>query len=71
MRDRAKMEEQWRPNLESWYPAGLKEPDLALLKLNVERAERWDSGSRKMVRSVGLVQSVTTGSRASRATPSG
>ena len=48
----------------------MEEPHLALLKQNVERAEHWDSGSRKMVQSVGLVQSVATGSRASRAAPS-
>ena len=61
VRDRAKMEELWKPILTAWFPKGLDEPDIALLKVNVEQAEHWDSASSKMVQLVGLVKSVAAG----------
>lgn len=63
VRDRAKLEELWKPILKAWFPKGLDEPDLALLKVNVEQAEYWDSASSTMVQLVGLVTSVATGER--------
>jgi general stress protein 26 len=41
LRDRAKMEELWVPELISWFPDGLKDPDLALLWISVTQAEYW------------------------------
>lgn len=61
VRDRAKIEELWQPILKAWFPKGLDEPDLALLKVDVEQAEYWDSASSKMVQLVGLVKSLATG----------
>ncbi len=54
--DRAKVESLWTPILKAWFPKGLDEPDLALLKVNAEQADigtaarpRWSrsSGSSK------------------------
>jgi len=61
VRDRAKMEELWKPILKAWFPQGLDEPDIALLKVDVEQAEYWDSASSKMVQLVGLLKAVATG----------
>ncbi|MDP9365336.1 MAG: pyridoxamine 5'-phosphate oxidase family protein [Chloroflexota bacterium] len=61
VRDRAKMEELWKPILKAWFPQGLDEPDIALLKVDVEQAEYWDSASSKMVHLVGLVKAVANG----------
>jgi general stress protein 26 len=33
----------WRSEMASWFPAGLKEPDLALLRIDIQHAEAWDS----------------------------
>ena len=33
----------WRPEMTSWFPAGLNEPDLALLRIDIQHAEAWDS----------------------------
>ena len=60
--DRAKMEELWHPILKAWFPKGLDEPDIALLKVNVERAEYWDTTSSKMVQLYGFVKAAVTGS---------
>ena len=39
--DRAKMEELWFPGLETWFPQGLKDQELALLWISVTQAEHW------------------------------
>ncbi|WP_231510307.1 pyridoxamine 5'-phosphate oxidase family protein [Fischerella sp. PCC 9605] len=43
VRDRQKLEELWQPQLKAWFPKGIDEPDIALLKVSVEKAEYWDS----------------------------
>ncbi len=60
-RDRAKIEELWSPILKAWFPEGLDDPELALLKVSVESAEYWDSPSSKMVQLVGFVKALVTG----------
>jgi general stress protein 26 len=49
VRDRQRMEELWSPRFSRWFPKGLEEPSLALLKVNVETAEYWDAPSSTMV----------------------
>ena len=61
MRDRSKIEELWNPLFKAWFPQGLEDPDLALLKVNVDKAEYWDSPSSKVVRLAGFLKAVATG----------
>jgi general stress protein 26 len=62
--DRKKMEELWNPAYKAWFPKGLDDPDLALLKVTAEHAEYWDSPSSAVVHVIGLVKAVVTGERA-------
>ena len=41
--DKAKAVELWNPILKEWFPKYLEDPDLALIKENVEKAEYCDS----------------------------
>jgi general stress protein 26 len=61
IRDRAKLEQLWKPQLKAWFPKELEEPDIALLKVNVEKAEYWDSPSSPVAHAIGLVKAVATG----------
>lgn len=61
IRDTAKMEELWSPALKAWFPDGIDDPNLTLLKVDVEQAEYWDSGSGKMVQLFGFVKAMATG----------
>ncbi|QEH36116.1 General stress protein 26 [Aquisphaera giovannonii] len=54
VRDREKMAELWSPAHRAWFPKGLDDPDLALLRVEVESAEHWDMLSSAMVRLVEL-----------------
>lgn len=61
VRDRAKAKELWTPLLKAWFPEGLDDPELALLRVRVEKAEFWDSPSSKMVQLAGFLKAVATG----------
>ena len=54
LRDRAKMEEFWAPELKAWFPDGLKDPELALLWISVKQAEYWEGPSGTLVNMAGV-----------------
>ena len=62
--DRAKIEELWNPAYQAWFPKGLDDPTICLLKVNVEQAEYWDASSSTLVQLAGFVKALVTGERA-------
>lgn len=56
--DRALVHELWSPLMKPWFPEGEDSANLALLKIEPETAEYWDSGHNKMVRLFALAASV-------------
>lgn len=61
VRDHEKMKELWQPALKAWFPKGLEEPNIALLKVTVEQAEYWDAPAGWVAKTLGFVKAVTTG----------
>lgn len=64
-KDRAKIEELWSPILKAWFPEGLDDPTLCLLKVQVEEAEYWDAPNSTLVQLVGFVKALATGTEMS------
>ncbi len=64
VKDRAKIEELWSPILKAWFPEGLDDPHLCLMKVSVEQAEYWDTPSGKIVQLIGFVKALATGQEA-------
>jgi general stress protein 26 len=65
--DADKMEELWNPIFKAWFPDGLDDPTLTLLRVEVEEAEYWEAppGAAGMVATViGFVQGVVSGEQA-------
>lgn len=54
VRDPAKLAELWSKRLRSWFPDGKKDPDLALIRVRIDRAEVWDAKSATMIHLEGL-----------------
>ena len=65
VKDRAKIEELWNPIHRAWFPEGLDDPTLCLLKIKIEQAEYWDSPYSKIVQIFGFVKALATGTEAS------
>ena len=63
-KDRAKMKELWNPILKAWFPEGLDDPHICLMKVNVEQAEYWEASSGKLVQLLGFVKALATGQEA-------
>lgn len=61
IQDKAKTEELWNPLYRAWFPKGVNDPDLVLLKVKVEAAEYWDSSSSLMVKIAGFAKSIFSG----------
>ena len=59
--DKALNEKYWKPQFEAWFPDGLEDPQLSLLKIEVDGAEYWDSPSSTVAHIKGLIQSKITG----------
>ena len=59
--DRAKIAELWSPMAKIWFPAGPDDPRLALLCVEIDAAEYWDSPSGMMVELYGLAKLALTG----------
>lgn len=64
VRDRAKMQELWSDIYKAWFPQGLNDPDVCLLKVEVSAAEYWEAKSGKMVQLFGYIKALATGERA-------
>lgn len=65
VRDRAKIEELWQPQFKIWFPKGIDEPDIALLRISAEEAEYWDSPSSSIARAFHFVSALVTGTQMS------
>lgn len=63
VRDRAKMEQLWKPSVKAWFPEGLDDPHLALLEVQIQSAEYWDTGNSKMVSLFAMAKAALTGKR--------
>ena len=64
VRDRKKAEELWNPVYKAWFPDGLEDPNLALLRVRATEGEYWDSPDSKVVQAVGFVKALVTGEEA-------
>jgi len=54
VRDANKVDELWSRRLRNWFPNGKQDPDLALIRVRIDRAEVWDAKSASMVHLEGL-----------------
>ncbi len=61
VKDRAKIDELWTAMAKPWFPNGKDDPNLALLRVDVDSAEYWDSNSSKMVRLMAMAASSIAG----------
>ncbi len=58
VRDADKISEIWQPSLKAWFPDGVETNDIALLKVEVEKAQYWDSSGEATAYVVGIAKGV-------------
>ena len=60
VRDRKKAEQLWNPLYKAFFPNGLDDPDLVLLRVDVEIAEYWDSPGGSLARAFRFIKAAAT-----------
>ncbi|HEX8329350.1 MAG TPA: pyridoxamine 5'-phosphate oxidase family protein [Hymenobacter sp.] len=61
--DRAKIKELWNESLRGWFPNGSDDPNIALLRVTIDKGEFWDTPSSTLLRAYAYVKAVVTGER--------
>ena len=56
VRDHERTTQLWNPSYASWFPAGLDDPRLILMKVDVQQADYWDASQARMVPLVGFAR---------------
>jgi general stress protein 26 len=59
--DRKKMEELWDPELKNWFPEGIEDPRICLVKVATESAHFWNHSSSKMGLLFQMIKSIAKG----------
>jgi general stress protein 26 len=60
--DQAKKEAYFSAPIKAWFPDGVEDPRLILIKVEPISAEYWDSNSSKMVVAFNMLKAIVTGS---------
>ncbi len=56
-----KMKELWSLIMKAWFPVGLDDPDMTLIKVTPTEVNYWDSSSSKMVVLFNMLKAIVTG----------
>ncbi len=59
--DKQKMKELWNPAMKAWFPEGLEDQDILLIKVVPQQANYWESSSSQMVVLFNMVKAIVTG----------
>jgi len=59
--NKSKMKELWSSIMKAWFPLGLEDPDMTLIKVVPIEVEYWDSSSSKMVVLFNMLKAIVTG----------
>ena len=62
--DKQKAEEIWSPMVKAWFPEGLDDPHLGLIRVEPTQAEYWDASESKMVQLFKMGKAIAQGEEA-------
>lgn len=61
--DREKMRQLWDTMVKAWFPQGVEDPHLVLVRLDIARGEYWDSDQNAMLKMFEIGKALATGER--------
>lgn len=61
--DKEKIKELWKDAYKVWFPEGVNDPELSLIKVVPLKAEYWDSSSSKMIVLFSMLKAAVTGTQ--------
>ena len=63
-KNRERIQELWNTTAKAWFPQGVEDPHLVLVRLDAERGEYWDSDQNAMLKMFSIAKAIATGKRA-------
>lgn len=61
VRDQARIDQFWNPKYKAWFPKGKDDPALELIRVDVSKAEYWETPGSTVVHAIGFLKAVVTG----------
>jgi general stress protein 26 len=61
--DRQQIKDLWREDFRGFFPGGADDPNLTLIKVDIENGEYWDEPSNLFVRAYAYAKAITTGEK--------
>ena len=55
-KDRNKLQGKWQHKFQTWFPKGINEPNLALLKVKVNKVDYWESSSSSSPQTINFLE---------------
>lgn len=62
-RDPKLIRKYWNPMLRSWFPKGVDDPNLALIKVTINMAEYWDTSPSAVTKLFNVAKAAVTGQK--------
>lgn len=59
--DQAKVNELWDEMLKAWFPGGVTDPNITLIRIEAQEAEYWDTSGSAIDQLIGYVKATFTG----------
>lgn len=63
IRDKQQIVDKWSPIVKAWFPDGIDDPNLGLLKVSPQQVYYWSAEEGKMVHFLKIAASVVTGKK--------
>jgi general stress protein 26 len=61
--DKAKMKQLWNPYVEAFFPDGINDPKLTLLKIHATDAEYWETTQNKVILAFNFIKATVMGDK--------
>lgn len=60
LRDKEKIRDLWNPMYKAWFPGGADDPEIRVLRVDVDEAEYWEASDSRIVRSLKYLAAAAT-----------
>ena len=62
-RDKAKIHELWNSMFKAWFPEGEDDPNIAVVKVDIDEAQYWEASSSKLIFGIKYLARAVTGGK--------
>lgn len=61
--DRQQIKDKWSPMIKAWFPGGIDDPNIALLKVQPAQVYYWDAEAGRMISFLKIIAGAVTGNK--------